>query len=110
MAGFNRGIRSPIGVAEPHQVVADVSGKVIWVLDRKSEDVAFRSYVGPNCLLHLGKFFTWFCYVEGGQHTNVQVLKTLAHTLCTSSDVAQGVFEQAVPYGAEQDHAIADFP
>ena len=37
MAGFNRSIRSAIGVAEPHDVIADVRGEVAGELKGEIE-------------------------------------------------------------------------
>ena len=81
MARFDRSIWSAIGVAEPHHVVADVSGEVIGILDRQSEDVALGGDVGADRLLHLCELFPRLCHVEGGQHADIKILETLARAL-----------------------------
>src|SRR5216684_8727741 len=109
MARFDRSFWSAIGVAEPHDVIADISGEVIRILYRQGEDVALRGDVGAHRTLHFGELFARLRHMESGQYADVQVVQALAYALGTATNVAQGVFQQALAHGAEQDHTIADF-
>src|SRR6266851_2822638 len=71
MARFNRSVWSAIGVAEPHDVVADVGGEVVGILHRQGEDIAFGGDVGAYRALHLGELFqlpslSWWERLRGG--------------------------------------------
>src|ERR1700674_2097931 len=100
MARFDWSVWSAIGITEPHDVVADVGGKLIGILHRQSEDVALRGDVSAHSTLRLGELFARLWHMERRQHADVQILQTLARALGAAPDVAEGIFQQALADGA----------